>query len=76
VCCIPHVPDNCQSNPVGTKYIDFAIDETGWEIIRVMAGVLWHVVEIVTQLNGHEYVTISLVLSLLGHLASVLGEPV
>jgi hypothetical protein len=66
------VPDNGQSNPNGTKYGDYAIDETGWEIIREMAGVLWHVDQIVTQLQGHEYVTISLVSPLLGHVVSVL----
>ena len=39
---------------------------------------LWPVAQIVTQLQGHEYVTISLVLPLLGHLVSVLeaSEPV
>jgi hypothetical protein len=43
-----------------------------------MAGVLWHVAQIFTQLQGHEYVTISLMLPLLGHLVSVLEayEPV
>ena len=72
------VPDNCATNPDGTKYGDYAIDETMWEIIREIAGVLWPVAQIVTQLQGQEYVTISLVLPLLGHLVSVLeaSEPV
>jgi hypothetical protein len=43
-----------------------------------MAGVLWHVAQIIMQLQGQEYVTISLVLPLLGHMVFVLGvsEPV
>jgi hypothetical protein len=72
------VLDKCATNPHGTKYGDYAFHEIGWEIIREIADVLWHVAHIVTQLQGQEYVTISLVLPLLGHLVSILEafEPV
>lgn len=68
------MPEGCADNPDGTKYGDHCIATHDWDTIREMTGALWHVAQVVSILQGENYVTSSLVYPMLGTLLDQLAD--